>query len=577
MDFEKNIYGLSEGVFKACQFLGLKFPAALDGEHVPSDYFGDVFEFDSAMIKKLCADRKWSEKKFNEVYKTFRGKYLSQKYFKHNKTDLNVYFCDYVLFAEKENGALPENYFAFEFYNKSFALRSTFITRAERDKNLIVFKDNCYRTLTRVKSNANKFFADFIRRDWLDVGNCTFDEFKAFVEKHPRFFSKPIDKYRGVGAKIINANSIKSLDELFSELKSQKMILEEIIKQHEALSAFCPDTVNTIRVYTLLDIHNVVHILAASGRFGRTGKFIDNFSGGGCGVIIDTKTGIIISDGINKAHKRIQKHPDTGKTFKGFQYPCWEKLRTTVKVLAKMVPQLRHVGWDIAINDKEEMILVEANSTPDIDIQQMAMDEGKLPLYSAFREETENYKKMEMKLLGYRVNNLPDFNSSYESKISRTVPRLRYLMNRIVPNSASLMDLGCRKEKSLKGFCPANVKYIPVDFQKHDDEVIACNFNEGEFPDVTADVVVCAFTAEFVEFLPQFLNNMCRAAQRQILMLCRPIDKEIYKWWRFQHPFLTDFTEEFLTAAIEQNNFRLVMKERSQDNNAAILYDFRKI
>ena len=460
VDMEKNIYGLSEGVFKACQFLGLEFPSEvptkLDSsqKHAPSDYFGDDFELDEATIKKLCAERKWKKEQFTKTYTQFKEKFLSQRCFKHNKTDLNVYFCDYVLFSEKQHGALAENYFAFEFYNKSFALRSGFITQKQRNENLIVFKDNCYRTLTRIKSKANKFFADFLHRDWLDVGNCTFDEFKAFIAKHPRFFSKPVDKYFGLGAKIIDVNSVKNLDKLFSELKSRKMILEEIIKQHEALSAFCPDTVNTIRVYTLLDIHNVVHILATSGRFGRTGKFIDNFSGGGCGVIINPKTGIIVSDGINKFHERIPKHPDTGKTFRGFQYPCWEKLRTTIKALAKMVPQLRHVGWDIAISDKEEAVLVEANSTPDIGIQQMAINEGKLFLYSAFREETKNYKREEMRLLGYRVNNLPDFNSSYEAKNSRTVPRMKHLISRIIPDCMSIMDLGCRKSKLVKSVMP---------------------------------------------------------------------------------------------------------------------------
>ena len=51
MSSEKNIYGLSEGVFKACEFLGLKFPAALDGEHVPSDYFGDDLDLDFEKLR----------------------------------------------------------------------------------------------------------------------------------------------------------------------------------------------------------------------------------------------------------------------------------------------------------------------------------------------------------------------------------------------------------------------------------------------------------------------------------------------------------------------------------------------
>lgn len=91
------------------------------------------------------------------------------------------------------------------------------------------------------------------------------------------------------------------------------------------------------------------------------------------------------------------------------------------------------------------------------------------------------------------------------------------------------------------------------------------------------DICICALTAEFVEPLPQFLASMCNAAQKQILMMCRPIDTEIYEYYRWQHPFLTDFTEEFLISAMKKNNFQLIMKELSPDNKAVTLYDFRKV
>ena len=117
--------------------------------------------------------------------------------------------------------------------------------------------------------------------------------------------------------------------------------------------------------------------------------------------------------------------------------------------------------------------------------------------------------------------------------------------------------------------------YCPVDFKKHDEEVIACDFNNGEFPDVTADAILCTWTAEFVEHLPQFLSDMCNAAQKQILMWCRPVDKEIYDNWRWSHPFLVDFTEEFLVKTMAQNNFEL-HAQYPDANPSVILYDFRK-
>lgn len=577
MESEKNIYGLCEGVFKACEFLGLKFPGALDGEHIPSDYFGEDFELDSSTIEKLCAARKWSRERFDKVYKNFSEKFASQKPLKQSKTDLNVYFCDFVLFVVKRLGASSGDYFDFEFYNKSFDARNTFLTDKHLNFRLILCNDPTAMNLVNNKVKTNALFTNFLRRDWLDVSACAFEDFKLFAKKHPRFILKPIVGAHGKGIKIIQAASDKGLQKIFAGLSDKKILLEEIITQHEEINDFCPDSVNTIRVCTFLDPHNVAHILTASGRFGRVGNFLDNPRQGGCYVAIDPMTGVIVSDAINIAHERFQTHPDTGKTFKGFQYPAWKKLRTTVKTMAKMIPQLRHIGWDVAINAEGEAVLIEANGSPAVDVQQAADSVGKLNLYRPLLDELQTYKENQMRRLGYRVNNLQNVALTYETSAMRTSSKLHYAMSKLIPDCASLLDLGCRRDKLLKIFCRDNVKYIPVDFKKHDEEIIACDFDKDEFPAVKADVCLCAFTAEFVRHLPQFLNGMCRAAQRQILIWCRPVDKEVNKISAWKNPVPTDFTEDFLIETLAKNNFKLAAQYPDADNPSAILYDFRRI
>ena len=575
---EKNIYGLSEGVFKACEFLGLKFPAALEGEHVPSDYFGDNFQLDKAMIKKLRSARKWSIEKFDRIYKSFTEQFFSQSSLKHTETDLNIFFCDHVLFDVKPSPASSSNYLSFEFYRKPLAARQEFITDSYNNKIRITCNDYTAISLANNKARTNALFAEFFHRDCIDTRKCTFETFKAFVEKNPRFFSKPLAGSFGIGAEIISVKPEENLEEIFAALQDKKRLLEEVIIQHEALSAFCPDTVNTIRVNTILDIHNVVHIVTTSGRFGRLGKVVDNFNGGGYSVVIDSKTGVIISDGVNDVHERVSKHPDTGKIFKGFQYPAWDKVCTAVKKMAIRLPNLRRIAWDIAINAKGEAILVEANGDfPGINIQQVPDDTGRRYLYAPLIEEFQSYQADEMQFLGWRVNNLRHFKNFYKDNPSRSDLRLQFAMSKLIPDCKSLMDLGCRKEKLAQAFCPEGVNYFPVDYKRHDKKVIACDFNEGAFPDLTADTCFCALTAEYVELLPQFLDNMCDAAQKQILMLCRPVDKETNAVYRWANPFLVDFTEDFLIKTMAQNNFQLSAEESVPDNSAIILYDFRRI
>ena len=577
MSSEKNIYGLCEGVFKACQFLGLEFPTIKDElsrEHFPSDYFGDDLDLD---LEKLRTAVIWDSDKLKKIYGLFIQKFASQQPLRQCKTDLNIFFCDFLLFVDNKNGALYNDYFDLEFYKKSFASRAEFRTQNDRNRTRILCNDPTDYELLNNKAATNAHFNEFLRRDWISTLDCSFEEFKLFTKKHPRFFAKPLGGSYGLGAEIINAAPNENLAELFARLKEQEMLLEEVVKQHAAIAEFCPDTLNTIRVNTFLDVHDDVHILTPGGRFGRLGNVVDNFHGGGYSVMIDPNTGIIISDAINRVHERAHKHPDTGKIFRGFQYPAWENLRETVTEMARTIPQMRHIGWDLAINSEGETVLIEANINPDVDVQQAPDDVGRLYLYTPLINELESFQAAEMQLLGWRVNNLREPETAYRTVSTRTPAHLHYALLNLIPDCASLMDLGCRRQKLAKAFCLDNVNYIPVDFKQYDDEIIACDFNEGEFPDLKVDTCLCAFTAEFVELLPQFLNNMCDAAQKQILMWCRPIDtegKEIYRWY---HPFFVDFTEEFLIETLAQNNFRLTTRYVDSSNRSTVFYDFRRI
>lgn len=188
-----------------------------------------------------------------------------------------------------------------------------------------------------------------------------------------------------------------------------------------------------------------------------------------------------------------------------------------------------------------------------------------------------NRKREQLQSVGYYVNTLPNFDASYDPCSTRKESRLIYAMEKLIDGCASLLDVGCRKTKFVKSVCPDNVKYYPVDFKAHDSEVIACDFKNGNFPDVKIDTCLCALTAEYVEHLPQFLASMCNAAQKQILMWCRPADKERYARFRREHPFLTDFTEKFLIDSMTKNGFRLSGQFPASDNPSVILYDFRKI
>ena len=546
---------LSEGIIRACNFFNLKVPENIN---FPSDFFCENLKLD---LDFLRCTTKLSEEKFSQLYNKFTKKYSEQTFLKQNSTDMNIYFCDYLLHARK-NSATIEDYFDFDFYKKNFAEQKTFRLQVHRKQTRIICNDFRACELLDNKVMTLKIFSEFVHRDWLDSTTCSIEEFKNFIAKHPNFFIKPIVGSLGKDAAIVQIDINADIEKLFDIIKERNCIIEEIITQHESISEFCPDTLNTIRVNTLTDIHGVVHIMTTGGRFGRVGKVVDNFFSGGFFVAIDTETGKIISDAANKFHESSETHPDTNKIFKGFQYPAWNKICAAVKKMAKIIPQLNNIGWDIAINADCEVELVEANSNPDVHVMQTPENIGKLHLYQPFINEWENYKYRQMKFLGYKINNLKDFKSAYESYAVKQAES-KILFDKLISNCASVIDVGCRKDNFIKTFCAEHIKYIPIDLNE-------------DFSDIKADACICAMIAEFTENLPQFLKNLCNAADKQILMLCRPIDKEINLNYRWKNPVLTDFTEEFLINTMQKNNFRLQSLETLQNNLSLIIYEFIK-
>ena len=82
-----------------------------------------------------------------------------------------------------------------------------------------------------------------------------------------------------------------------------------------------------------------------------------------------------------KSSNRYTVHPLTGKPIVGYRIPFWNEIRTMVKELGLVVPELRYTGWDVAITSKGP-ILIEGNHRGMFDVQQQADQVGKRELYN---------------------------------------------------------------------------------------------------------------------------------------------------------------------------------------------------
>ena len=262
-----------------------------------------------------------------------------------------------------------QEYRGYGFTGKSADLRKTFMTV---NNNIaltrLVNRKDLYPVLED-KGLFLKTFKDFIDRDWLDTRECSKQDFEEFVKKHDTFFVKPISLSGGNGISKVESARIdagKYFDLITKN--NEAYIIEEAIIQHPEMSRINPNSVNTLRIVTLLK-DGVPKYLYTCMRAGQGSAVVDNAGSGGVYTFVD-------SDGIcrfpfydEKKGLTMEEHPTTRLTIKGFKIPFFKEAVDYVLKAALVEPELGYIGWDVAITEKGPT-LVEGNLIPGFDMAQ---------------------------------------------------------------------------------------------------------------------------------------------------------------------------------------------------------------
>lgn len=138
----------------------------------------------------------------------------------------------------------------------------------------------------------------------------------------------------------------------------KNFIVQRILKQHKDLSAIHSNSVNTVRIITLL-MNGKVCVLSACLRMGIGNNQVDNFSQGGIGCGIN-KDGRLNKVGYDRNGNRVEKHPN-GFNFEDCVVPNFGKVVSEVKKAALRVPQFGVASWDFAIDEEGTPVLIEYN------------------------------------------------------------------------------------------------------------------------------------------------------------------------------------------------------------------------
>lgn len=153
-------------------------------------------------------------------------------------------------------------------------------------------------------------------------------------------------------------------------VSKQNIIVQDVINQHSILNSIHKNSINTIRIITLLN-GNSADIVSSVLRMGINGSKVDNASSGGivCGI---SNSGKLKNKAFDTKGNIYEKHPQ-GTIFSTITIPNYKKCcEIAIHLANRFVATSKLISWDFSIDENGSPILIEMNMTfGEIDFHQM--------------------------------------------------------------------------------------------------------------------------------------------------------------------------------------------------------------
>lgn len=308
-------------------------------------------------------DRKDILRMVNEIFiltlyhKKFPRHYFAKFLFKKDITNIKDYYPDSFLYYklkpvlnELAVRDVVENKLYFDFFYSQFNIPLPNILMYNH-RNLFVKGNESFEigNAADLKIELEKIFDQnqinsiFIKRTYGSYGGK-----EVFKITQEQLFSEMFD-----------------IENLYGIIVKSGFLFQQTVQQHSNLNILNPSSLNTIRFDTFIDKNGKIEIISAYIRMSIRNKHVDNISSGGCQVGIFLNSGKLKKVGYstirNVGTKVFVKHPITQVVFEDFVIPFFSEAKELVLKVARFMPGLRLVGWDIAISESGP-VLIECNS-----------------------------------------------------------------------------------------------------------------------------------------------------------------------------------------------------------------------
>ena len=276
-----------------------------------------------------------------------------------------------MLWCAVRYGAGYYDYTMFGFYDMTGAQRDTYLTRVRNKKVSNLMNDMAHDDDFDDKLLFNVRFAKYLRRPTLNGETATVEQMARFLEGQEAICAKINHGSCGNGVEKLYVKDFASPEAMLDYIREKKLVvLEHVQAQHPDMARLHPQSVNTMRICTDL-VDGQVHIANITLKMGRGGGVCDNSGQGGILCRVDIDTGKICSPATDDYFNVFDKHPDTGIPLVGYQLPMIEEAKALACQAALEIPEVGHVGWDMAIGPDGPAI-IEGNDFPGTDLCQLA-------------------------------------------------------------------------------------------------------------------------------------------------------------------------------------------------------------
>lgn len=275
-------------------------------------------------------------------------------------------------------GAGYHDYVVYGFAHMKRQERKTYLTRIQNGKLISLVNDTKYVMVFEDKARFSRCFSEYLQRDFLLMENAAEEEIEAFLQKHEVVFAKSREDGRYMERLVVSEFETphKLTHYVMNPIKNFT-VLEEEVRQHEAVSRLYPGSVNCLRVVTLIDDAGEPQCLYAVLKTGNAGRWTDSRREDSLVCPVNLETGRLMGKAYTPAMKNYELHPYTGTKLKDYQLPFISEAVQMVKEVSLIVPQMRYMGWNVALTEKGP-VLMEGVPYPEYDY-------GQLPEFTAER------------------------------------------------------------------------------------------------------------------------------------------------------------------------------------------------